>query len=79
MEEITFKDFEEKYMHPVTRWDFTKFAIVCKKCGGSKVEYANTIAVGSGYYEYDIDRDGLLVVKMPRLRKCVRDRRSHDD
>lgn len=63
MEEITFKEFEEKYMKPVEKWDFSKFAIVCKKCGSAKVEYNNTIEVGSGYYEGDIERDGSLVVK----------------
>lgn len=63
MEEISFKDFEEKYMKGVKRWDFTKFSIVCKKCGSSKVEHNNTIEVGNGYYEEDIERDGNLVVK----------------
>lgn len=62
MEEITFKDFEEKYMRPVKRWDFSKFSIVCKKCGSAKVEYNNTIEVGTGYYD-DIEREGSLVVK----------------
>lgn len=62
MEEITFAEFEKKYMIPVKRWDFSKFAIVCKKCGGSKVECANDIEVGIGYY-YDIERHGILVVK----------------
>lgn len=63
MEEISFKEFEEKYMKPVKRWDFSKFSIVCKKCSSSKVEYANDIEVGSGYYEGDVDRNGSLVVK----------------
>jgi len=63
MEEISWEDFEKKYMKPVQRWDFSKFSIVCKKCGSSKVEYANDIEVGSGYYEGDIERDGALVVK----------------
>lgn len=62
MEEISFKEFEKKYMKGVKRWDFTKFAIVCKKCGSSKVEYNNTIEVGTGYYD-DIERDGRLVIK----------------
>ena len=63
MDEMTFAEFEEKYMKPVKRWDFSKFSIVCKKCGSSKVEYNNTIEVESGWYEGDIDRDGSLVVK----------------
>ena len=60
---MSFAEFEEKYMKPVKRWDFSKFGIVCKKCGSSKVEYANDIEVGSGYYEGDIERDGSLIVK----------------
>ncbi len=63
MTEMTFSEFEKKYMKPVTRWDFSKFGIVCKKCGSSKVEYNNTIEVGSGYYEGEVERGGSLVVK----------------
>jgi hypothetical protein len=63
MEEISFSEFEAKYMQPQKRWDFSKFKIVCVKCGSSKVEYNNTIEVGSGYYSGDIDRVGSLVVK----------------
>lgn len=62
MEEISFKDFEKKYMQPVKRWNFTKFGIICKKCNSQKVEYNNTIEVGYGYYD-DIERGGSLVVK----------------
>ena len=60
---MSFTEFEEKYMKPVKRWDFTKFGIVCKKCESQKVEYNNDIDVGTGYYEGDIERDGSLVVK----------------
>lgn len=63
MEEISFAEFEEKYMKPVKRWDFEKFSIVCKKCGSSKVEYANDIEVDSGYYEGEFERSGNLIVK----------------
>jgi len=63
MESISFKKFEELYMKPVRRWDFSKFLILCKKCGSNKVEYANTIEVCAGYYEGEIERDGSLVVK----------------
>lgn len=62
MEEMTFAEFEEKYMRPVKRWDFSKFGIVCKKCGSSKVEYANTVEVDTGYYG-DITHEGRLIVK----------------
>ena len=62
MEEISLKDFEEKYMKPVKRWDFTKFGIVCKKCGSLKVEYNNDIEVDVGYYN-DVEKSGSLVVK----------------
>lgn len=62
MEEISFADFEEKYMKSAKRWDFSKFAIVCKKCGSSKVEYNNTIQAGTGYYE-EVEVSGELVVK----------------
>ena len=62
MEEMSLKEFEEKFMTPVKRWDFSKFGIVCKKCNSSKVEYSNTVEVGTGYYD-EIERDGSLVVK----------------
>ena len=64
-EEITFSEFEKLYMQPIKRWDFAKFAIVCKKCGSSKVEYNNTVEVFNGLNGYynDIERDGSLVVK----------------
>lgn len=62
MEGISLKDFEEKYMKGVKRWDFSAFSIICKKCGSSKVEYNNTIEVEQGYYD-DIERKGELVVK----------------
>lgn len=63
MEEISFKNFEEKYMLPAKRWDFSKFAIVCKKCGSSKVEYNNDIEIDTGYYKGELERNGSLVVK----------------
>lgn len=59
---ITLAEFEEKYMKPVKTWDFSKFSILCKKCGGSMVEYNNSIEVGYGYYD-DIEHSGALVVK----------------
>jgi len=59
---MSLSEFEEKYMKPVKRWDFSKFGIVCKKCGSSKIEYNNTIEVGTGYYD-DIVHEGSLVVK----------------
>ncbi len=62
MEKLSLKEFEKKYMKGVTRWDFDKFSIVCKKCSSLKVEYNNTMAVGKGYYD-DIETHGGLVVK----------------
>ncbi len=62
MEEMSFAEFEEKYMKGVKRWDFSKFGIICKKCGSSKVEYNNTIEVGIGYYGEE-EHSGELVVK----------------
>lgn len=62
MKEITLKEFEEKYMVSNERWDFSKFSIMCRKCGSSKVEYNNTLEVDTGYYD-DIERSGELVVK----------------
>lgn len=62
MEKISFKNFEEKYMKGVKRWDFSKFSIVCKKCGSLKVEYNNDIGIEHGYYD-EIEHNGNLVVK----------------
>lgn len=61
-EEMTFEEFEKTYMKGVKKWDFEKFAIVCKKCGSPKVEYNNTIEIGTGWYN-DIERNGDLVIK----------------
>ena len=49
-------------MKPVKRWDFSKFAIRCKKCSSEKVEYSNTCEVEVGWYD-EIERTGELVVK----------------
>lgn len=62
LEQITLEDFEKKYMQNVKRWDFSKFAILCKKCNSTKVEYNNTVEVGMGYYDI-LEEEGALVVK----------------
>ena len=61
-EVMTFSEFEEKYMKPVKRWDFSKFSIICKKCGSPKVEYNNTVEAENGFYD-EIEKHGSLVVK----------------
>lgn len=62
IEQITLEEFEKKYMKNITKWDFSKFAILCKKCNSTKVEYNNTVQVGIGLY-YCLDEEGALVVK----------------
>jgi ribosomal protein S27E len=59
-QKMSFDEFEKKYMTPVKRWDFSKFAIICKKCGSSKVEYNNDIEFDTGLYS---SINGTLVVK----------------
>ena len=61
-ETMTLKEFEKKYMKGVRGWDFTKFSIICKKCGSSKVEYNNSMEFGTGYYD-EFESEGSLVVK----------------
>jgi len=54
--EMTREEFETKYMTKNKFFDFTKFKILCKKCGSDKVEYDSTSEVEfSPYYENEID------------------------
>lgn len=43
-------EFKEKYMGKKSRWDFTKFKIVCAKCNSEKVEFNGFLENESGYY-----------------------------
>lgn len=60
--EISFKDFNKKYMQPADKWDFSKFKIECVKCGSKKVEYAGEMETEYGYYgEFDVEHK--IIVK----------------
>lgn len=61
-EEITFVDFEKKFMQPRENWDFDKFKIVCVKCGSTKTEYAGQMETEYGYYG-DFDVEHKIIVK----------------
>jgi len=62
MDSISWGEFEEKYMQPEKRWDFTKFLILCRKCNSNKVEYNNDMEFSHGWYD-DIEPRGSIVVK----------------
>lgn len=62
MREISFKDFDKKYMQPKEAWDFSVFKIVCTKCGSDKVEYAGKTEVENGYYG-EVDFEHKIIVK----------------
>ena len=59
-------EFKEKFMGKNSKWDFTKFKIVCEKCGSSKVEFNGYCETELGYYE-SIELEGAIIVK---CHKC---------
>lgn len=62
MKEISFKDFEKKYMQQKEKWDFSLFKIRCNKCGSEDVEYAGKMEVDYGYYgSFDVEHK--IIVK----------------
>lgn len=62
MKVISFKDFNEEYMQPKERWDFSLFKIRCNKCGSENVEYAGQIEIEYAYYG-DFDAENKVIVK----------------
>ena len=66
MEEMSYKDFKEKYVKKNKKWDFDLFEIRCKKCGSNKVEFNSDMDTEHGYYN-EIDVIGSLIVK---CRSC---------
>lgn len=73
MEEITLREFEEKYMHPKRKqWPYDLFAIRCKKCDSEDVEFAGEMEIGMGYYEGDIEVNGGIIIKCHRCGNATR-------
>ena len=62
IEEISFADFEKKYMQPKENWDFSLFKILCKKCDSDKVEFAGQAEIESGYYG-EVSFEHKIIVK----------------
>lgn len=62
MEELTYKEFLEKYKKPNKLWKFNLFRIQCVKCSSTRVEFNSDIEIGTGYYG-DIDKEGKIIVK----------------
>lgn len=68
MENLTYKEFCEKYKKPNRLWKFNQFKIVCVKCNSSKVEFNSTMEQEVAYYEGESENvNGEIVVK---CHKC---------
>lgn len=50
MKEMSYQEFEEKFMKPKKQWQFDLFSIVCKKCSSDKVEFNGNLEEEAGYY-----------------------------
>ena len=62
IEEISFEDFNEKYMQPKEDWDFSLFKILCNKCKSTNVEFAGKTEVDYGYYG-SIEFEHKIIIK----------------
>lgn len=62
MEELSYKEFVEKYKKTNKIWKFDQFKIVCKKCGSERVEFNSDMELECGYYE-DYSVEGKIIVK----------------
>lgn len=62
MEELTYKEFVEKYKKTNKIWKFDQFKIVCKKCGSEKVEFNSDLECDTGLYG-DFEHEGGIIVK----------------
>jgi len=62
MEENTLEEFKKNYMGKNSKWDFSKFNIVCIKCGSKLVEF-NGFAQSEGGWYGEHCLQGFIVVK----------------
>ncbi len=60
---MTYEDFKKEHMEPNKRFDFSKFKIVCKSCGGEKIEFGGEMnSDWSGCYYPGETPDNTLII-----------------
>lgn len=50
IKKLTYAQFKDRFMGADSTWDFSKFKILCVKCGSKKVEFNGYAESEGGYY-----------------------------